>query len=818
MSSIIQDFRYGLRAFARSPGFTAVAVAALAVGIGANATIFSFVNALLLRPLVGVAAPERLVAVYTSDYSGGPYGASSFPDYADFAAQCDAFEGLAAFQEATANLSAPGDDAPERARGLYVTGNFFEVLGVPAAAGRLFSQQDDAAPGANPSVVLSHALWRARFGGDPAIVGRALSLDGRPYTVAGVAAESFKGVQLGQAAQFWLPASMMPESALRGRGNRGFELVGRLKPGASVEQAQAQLSGVFARLAAAYPETNLGTLERPDQPRPVRVLPHTLIGPGQREGVQSVSLLLFAAVGFVLLIACANVANLLLARAASRRREIAIRLALGASRLRLVRQLVTESLTLALAGGALGLIASLWTSDLLPGFFTGEDTSLLDLSVDRRVLLFTLGVSLATGLLFGLAPALQSTRAGLTAGLKDEGGLGATAGRRFGLRNLLVVAQVALSLVLLAGAGLFIRSLRNAVTYHPGFDADRLLLATLEIRGQQVSKEEGARLYQQLQERVAGLPGVGGVTFTRVVPLGGGGQRRNIDIEGYQPQPNEDIELNTNVVGHGYFPTMGIPIVEGRGFGPQDTEKSPGVVVVNEELARRYFPGQTAVGKRLRTDSEGPYFEIVGVARTAKYRNLRERPLPFIYIPLAQEYQRGMTLVVRTDGDPLALAPSVTGAMREINRNLPLSSVRTMASHARAALAADRMIAVMLGFFAAVALALAAVGIYGVLAYSVAQRTREIGIRVALGAGRADILRLVVGQGMALVLLGTAVGLGLALALSRLFAGLLFGVGASDPATLTAITLLLAAVALVACYLPARRATKVDPMVALRYE
>ncbi|HLL75964.1 MAG TPA: ABC transporter permease [Pyrinomonadaceae bacterium] len=818
MGSIFQDLRYGLRAFAKSPGFTAVAVVALAVGIGANATIFSFVNAMLLRPMVGVAEPERLVAVYTSDYSSGLYGASSFPDYMDFRAQSDAFEGLAAFQTAVANLAAPGDETPERARGLYVTGNFFEVLGVRPAAGRLFNDQDDAAPGANPFVVLSHAIWRGRFGADPSVVGRALSLDGRPYTVVGVAAESFKGLQLGETAQFWLPVSMLPESVLSGRGNRGFELVGRLKPGVTAGQAQAQVSGVFARLAAAYPETNLGTLERPDQPRPVAVLPQTLLGPGQREDVQALSLLLLAAVGFVLLIACANVANLLLARAASRRREIAIRLALGASRLRLVRQLVTESLVLALAGGALGLVVSLWTSDLLPSFFTGEDTSLLDLSVDGRVLGFTLGVSVVTGLLFGLAPALQSTRAGLTAGLKDEGGMMPAAGRRFGLRGLLVVAQVALSLVLLAGAGLFIRSLRNAVTFDPGFDADRLLLATLEIRGGQLSKEEGAQLYRELQERVAALPGVGGVTYTRVVPLGGGGQRRNIFIEGYQPRPNEDTELNTNVVGPDYFRTMGIPLVEGRDFGPQDTEKSPGVVVVNEELARRYFPGQSPVGKRLRTNSEGPYLEIVGVARTVKYRDLREQPLPFVYIPLAQEYQRGMTLVARTDGDPLSLAPAVSGAMAEIDRRLPLFNVRTMASYVSAGLAADRMIAVMLGLFASAALALAAVGIYGVLAYSVAQRTREIGIRLALGAQRADILRLVVGQGMALVLVGAGLGLVLALVLGRLFAGLLFGVGASDPSTLAAITLLLTAVALLACYLPARRATKVDPMEALRYE
>ena len=819
MRTLWQDLRYGARAYLKAPAFTLAAAVALALGIGANATIFSFVNALLLRPVQGVREPGRLVAVYTSDYSSGLYGGSSVPDYLDFRDQSDAFEGLAAYEPAISSLSAGGEDAPERGRGAYVSGNYFDVLGVGAAAGRVLQPQDDVTPGAHPLVVISHQLWRRRFNSDPAIVGRHVNLDGRPYAVVGVAAESFKGLHLGEPApDFWLPLVMMPESVLKARGNRGRDIVGRLKPGATAEQAQAQLTGIAARLARAYPDTNLGTLEKPDQPRPVTVAPLTLIGPRARENVRAVARLLLAVVGLVLLIACANVANLLLARAATRRREIAIRLALGASRPRLVRQLITESMALALLGGALGLFVAAWTADLLPGFFPAEDTALLDLSLDWRVLGFTAGVSLLTGLVFGLAPALQASRPDLLMALKDDAGGKSQGLRRFGLRNLLVVAQIALALLLLVGAGLFIRSLRNALSLDPGFDPNNLLLASLEIRGQQLSKEQGSALYDELLERVGGLPGVRAATYTRVTPLGGGGQRRGTQIEGYQPRPKEDTEINTNVVGRDYFRTMGIGIVRGRGFDARDTEKSQPVVVVNEEFARRYFPNQDPIGKRLRTSSRGPYQEIVGVARDAKYRDLREQTLPFIYIPLAQEYQRGMTLVVRTEGDPLAAAPAVRGLMQSLNKNLPLYNVTTMASHVRAALSAERMIAVLLGVFGGVALALASIGVYGVMAYSVAQRTREIGIRVALGASRKDIIGLIVGQGMALVLLGGAAGLALSFALTRLLAGLLFGVSASDPATYAGVTTLLAGVALLACYLPARRATKVDPMVALRYE
>ena len=819
MTSLWQDLRYGLRMCAKNPGFTAVAVVALAVGIGANTTIFSFVNALLLRPPAGVAQPERVVAVYTSDFSSGRYGASSFPDYLDFRDQSRAFEGLAAYQSMVANVSARGADEQVRGRGVFVTGNFFGVLGVRAARGRLLAPADDAQAGGSPVVVLSHGLWQRRFGGAPDTVGSTILLDGRPHTVVGVADESFKGLQLGEPApEFWVPMGTGPAEDLAQRGSRGYDVVGRLKAGVTAEAAQTELRAIFARLAQAYPATNLGTLERPNEPRPVAVVEQTLTGPVGRKNVWMISQLLLAVVGLVLLIACANVANLLLARASARRREIAIRLALGAGRWRLIRQLLTESTALALLGGALGLFIALWTADLLPSFFSPEETAVLDFSLDGRVLGFTLLLSIATGLLFGLAPALQATRADLVGALKDDTAGAPQGMSRFGLRGALVVAQVAISLVLVVSAGLFLRSLRNAMNFDPGFDSRNLLLASLETKGPELAREKGQQFYDELLGRVRHLPGVKDVSLTRIVPVSGGGQRRGITIEGYEPRPGEDTELNTNVVGPDFFRTMGIPLVAGRTFDERDRRDAPGVVVVNEEFARRYYPGQDAVGKRLRTDSEGPSLEIVGVARTARYRNLREQPLPFIYIPLSQEYQSGMTLLVRTEGDPLDAVSAVRAAAQGINKGVPLFNVTTMSQHVGAALASDRMIAVLLGIFGGVALLLAVVGIYGVMSYAVARRTHEIGVRMALGAQRSDILALVIRQGMAPVLVGGVLGLAAAFALTRVMEGLLFGVSATDPVTFAGVAMLLAGVALLACYIPARRAARVDPLLALRHE
>ncbi len=816
MNTLWQDLRYGLRMMWKSPGFTLVAVVALALGIGANATIFSFVNALLLRPLAGVRAPERLVAVYTSDYSSGLYGASSYPDYVDFRQQADAFDGLAAYSDTV--MSVTGGDEAERLRGSYVTGNYFDVLGVASRLGRTLQPSDDVTPGAHPVVVIGAGLWQRRFGADPNIVGRTLALDGRAFTVVGVAADNFRGLRLGPSPEYWLPMMMESASVLNKRGNRGLELTGRLKAGATREQAQAQIATIAARLAQAYPETNLGTLERPKEPRPMTVVGEARIEPAAQKSVRFVSLLLLAAVGLVLLIACANVANLMLARAAARRREIAVRLALGAGRWRIVRQLLTESVLLATLGGTAGLLVALWTVDVVPTLFPPEEAGGLDLSLDWRVLAFTCGVTLLTGVLFGLAPALQATRADLTTALKDDAAAHGYSLRRFSLRGVLVVTQLALSLVLLVGAGLFMRSLRAALVFDPGFAPQQLLLASLETRAANLTKEQGQAFYQQTLERVAALPGVRGVTMTRVIPISGGGQRRSVLIENYQPQAGEDIELNTNIVGPNFFNTMGIPLVAGRDFSTQDREGAPGVVVVNEEFARRYFAGQSALGRSVRWNEKSPALEIVGVARNAKYRSLREQQLPFIYIPLAQEHQRGMTLIVRAADDPAALVSSVRNEVRSLNKDVPVYAVKTMTEQIGAALAPDRMIAALLSTFGGAALLLAAVGLYGVMAYSVAQRTREIGIRMALGAQGGDIARLVVGQGLLLILIGAVAGLAMSLALTRVLASLLFNVSATDPLTFAGITLLLAVVALLACYIPARRAAKVDPMIALRYE
>ena len=813
MKSLLQNLHYSMRMLLKNKSFAVVAILTLALGIGANATIFSFINGLLLRPIAGVERPDRLVGVYTSDYSSGPYSGSSYPDYLDFKQQADVFTDLAAYDSASLNLSSV--EKPERIRATLVTTNYFQVLGLGAHLGRTLGAEDDAVS-APPVTVISYPFWQRHFGGDPSVVGRALTLNNKTYTIVGVTADSFRGMRVGDQPELWL--RLEEEKGESARGNRGIGITGRLRDNASLEQAQAQITAIANRLAHAYPETNMGTLAQPNSPRPVAVVTESRIGPSQQSNVRSVMVLLFVVVGLVLLIACANVANLLLARASSRRREIAIRLALGSSRWRLVRQLLSESVLLALIGGAAGLIVSVWTAGLIPKFFSANEANSLDLSIDWRVLSFTVAISFLTGIVFGLVPALQASRPQLISTLKEDKTGASLRLSRFGVRGLLVTAQVALSLLLLIGAGLFLRSLRNAVTFDPGFDTHNLLLASLATSGQQLTKPQTQAFYQELLDNLGSEPGVRSVSLSKTVPLSGGGQRRGIIIEGYEPRPNEDTELNTNVIGANYFNTLGIPVVKGRDFNAGDRVGSPGVVVVNEEFQQRYYVGQSAVGKRVRTESEGPFLEIVGVVRTAKYRNLREAPLPFVYIPLAQEMQGDMTLLVRTASDPSSLRDNVRSVVLRVNQNIPLYSVKTISEQIEAALAADRMMALLIAVFGAAALLLASVGIYGVVAFAVAQRTHEIGIRMALGARSADVLRLVVREGMSMAVAGVVVGFVGALALTRLIGSLLFGVTSTDVPTFALVTLGLLLIALIACYVPALRATKVDPLKALRYE
>jgi macrolide transport system ATP-binding/permease protein len=824
MDSLLQDLRYGIRAMIKRPALNAVAVIALALGIGANTAIFSVINALLLQPLPGVEDPAKLAVIYTSDYSSSRYATSSFPDYIDFRDQADLFSGMAAFSDSVAINLGVGDGA-ERIQGAIVTGNYFSVLGVKPQLGRTLLPEDDR-PESPPAALLSHELWQNRFASDRNIIGKTVSLNSQSFTVVGVAPEDFKGVRLELAPALWMPMAMMaqiqrsPATILTRRGSRWVSIVGRLSPEATVEQAQAQIQTIAAQLAAAYPDTNLGTLQQPDQPRPMSVVPASIamVNPNTREETANFVRLLMLVVGVVLVIACANVANLLLARARGRQKEIAVRLALGASRLRIIRQMLTESVFLSLVGGAAGLLVAVWLTELLSSFDQLSSFAALEIKVDNRVLVFTLVVSILTGILFGLAPALQASRPDLVPALKDTPGGESSRQRRFGLRSLLVIFQVVLSMILLIGAGLFLRSLQKAYTTDLGFTVDNALLATVDLSAQGYNEAQGREFYKQLLERVETLPGVESASMAAYIPVNAGGSRDNVTVEGYEPRAGEDMELNINTVERGYFETMGIQIQAGRAFTEQD-RSSPLKVVINEAMAEHYWPGQDAVGRRIRFgDSKNPYLEIIGVARTGKYRSFREQPLPYIYLPYDHQYRTRMTLLIRAPGDPSAVLPAVRAEVQRLNKNVPLYNVKTLTEHLGVTLARERMIATLVGLFGLLALALAAVGIYGLMAYSVTERIREIGIRMALGAQKRDILLLVLGHSLLLSGIGLGIGLVFTLVFTQLISSLLYETSPTDSVSFVTAALTLTGVMLLASYIPARRATKVDPMIALRYE
>ncbi|HVG29694.1 MAG TPA: ABC transporter permease [Pyrinomonadaceae bacterium] len=797
-----QDVRYGARGLLKSPGFAAAAVLVLALGIGANSAIFSVVNAVLLRSLP-YQNPERLVWVGGNIRGGNPRASVSPPDFLDYRAQNNSFEEFAASTSIPVPLNLTGAGEPERLTGSVVTTNYFRAFGVKPLVGRTFNPEDERTVSSAPAVVLSHGLWQRRFGADPAVVGKSVLIDGKSATIIGVAPQSF---QYPAGTEIWAPLSFdNPE--MKVRRAHFLRPVGLLKPDVTLAQAQAEMDVIAGRLEQQYPDSNtkwsLNLVPLQEQ----------VVG-----NVRASLWVLLGAVGFVLLIACANVANLMLARATARHKEIAIRTALGASRARVVRQLLTESLLLSLLGGALGVLLAVWSVDALVALAQGIVPRAAEIGVDSRVLGFTLAVSVLTGAIFGLLPALRASKPDLNEVLK-EGGRSSVGVRHGRVRSSLVVAEVALALMLLVGSGLLIRSFVGLQRVNPGFEAENVLTLRLSLaRAKYPKAEQAAAFFDQLQQRVAALPGVVAVGTVSELPLSGQPNDNYFTIAEHPPQDaRQQVTADFRRANHDYFRAMSIPVLRGRPFTEQEARADAKVVVINETLATTFFPGEDPLGKHLVIDTGAPtQFEIVGVVGDVRHRSLEQGVYQMMYVPSLQVGNNN--LVIRTASNPAGLAAAVRQQVAAIDRDQPVSAIRTMTDVLSESVGQQRFRTMLLAAFAAVALVLAAVGIYGVISYSVTQRTHEIGVRMALGAQRRDVVRLIVRGGLALTLLGVALGLAGSFALTRVMSGLLFGVSATDPATFAGITALLTSVALLACYLPARRATKVDPMVALRYE
>jgi predicted permease len=811
MDTLLQDVRFGMRAFAKAPGFTALALVTLAIGAGANATVFSFVDALLLRPARGVEHPSTLVAVYTSDFSSGPFGSSSYPDYLSLRQDASAFSSLAAYGGGGSAIVKVGDNV-ERIGALSVTPNFFDVVGLRPGHGRLFGAADAAAD-APPVAVIGHALWERAYQSSPTAIGSIVSLAGAHYTIIGIAPPRFEGLDLGRRPEIW---TMLRSAAAdpAERGNRGLSIVGRLAEGSSLEQAQAQVSAIADRLGRTYPDTNLGTLDQPDRPRPMIVRRHTRIDPSFRNEVAMIGGITMIAALLVLLAACANVANLLLSRAMARAKDIAIRLALGAGRARLLRQLVIESLLLGAGGAAAGLLAALWTADALPSFFPAEQARMLDAGVDARVIAFSVLLSGAASLIFGLAPALQALHPSPLVALRENARVGdSRVGAR--LRRGFVVAQIALAFVLLVSAGLLVRSLLNAGGTDLGFETRNAVVASVELPRSDMTPDEGHAYYAEALDRLRALPAVEAVALTQAPPLSGRSRRR-FRVDGYQPRQGEDMELPINIVSPGYFETLRMPMLAGRDFDSRDTEDSARVVIVNEVVSSRFFGGQ-AVGKRISNPPRTVY-EIVGVVRAGVYRSVQEPPAPIVYYPLAQSFSPRMTFLARTAIDASSRLEEVRRELRRVHPGVAVFRTVTLEDHLGEAVAGERLTASLVSVCGLLALALAMVGVYGVVAYSVVRRTREIGVRVALGARPPDIVRLVLSEGLGLTLVGTAAGIGMALLATRLLESMLYLVSPTDPWTFAAVPVFLVTTAVLAAVLPAWRAVRLDPAAVLRRE
>jgi predicted permease len=812
MQTLLQDLRYSLRRLRKSPGFALIAILSLALGIGANTAIFSLVNTVLMRPLPHVEQPEQLTAVYGLS-SGFGDTIWSYPNYKDVRDRNDVFAGLLAYRFVPMSLSHQGNN--ERIWGLIVSGNYFDVLGVKAMLGRTFLPEEDKTRKSHPVAVLGYGTWQKRFASEANIVGKTVLINGNNFTIVGVMPKDFVGTELAYVPEFYVPFAMAEviepsNDYLECRDCDNIFAIGRLKPDVTRQRAQASLNTVMQQLAKDYPNENEG--------RSAKLTNVGLFLPNIRAGVTGFSWVLMAVVGLVLLIACVNLANLLLARATERKKEIAVRLALGASRWRLLRQLLTESVLLSVVGGALGLLFAYWINDFVAKISLPTDVTLtFDLRIDWRVMLFALGASLLTGVLFGLLPALQATRPELVPALKDDAS--ASGFRRAWLRNSLVVAQMALSVLLLICAGLIVRSLQAAQTMRPGFNPDNALAMTFDVGLQGYDEARGRAFHKQLLERVRALPNVKSASLAQSIPLSLNFNNSTIYIEGQPETSTANMPLAVaNYTMPDYFTTMGIAL-RGRDFNELDKERESRVAIVNETFARRFWPGQEAIGKRFNfSGPSDPLWQIVGVAADGKYESLGEDQKIAFYRPMTRDYTTWTSLVARTNGDPNAVIGAIRNEIRSLDSTLPVSGVKTLKEHMNVPLFPARVAATVFGSFGVLALLLAAIGIYGVMSYAVAQRTREIGIRMALGALKGEVLKMIVGQGLRLVGIGLGIGLGAAFGLTRFLKVVLYGVSATDLVTFVAIPLVLAAVALLACFIPAQRAAKVDPIKALRYE
>ena len=813
MGTLSQDLRYGWRMLLKNPGFTAIAVLTLALGIGATSTIFSWINSTLLDPIPGVAHTGDLVTVMRGERTESPVPPFSYLDYVDLRERNHSLSGLMGYFDDAVALTGTG--RPERLWGTVASTNYFDVLGVRPILGRGFLPEEEKAPGTAPVVVISYGLWQSRFGGSLSAIGKRIEINRHPYEIVGVAPRGFGGAKTGLPSDVWIPLTM--DKAVFG-GDRMFDrktfwlnVLGRLRPGVDRRQAERDLNLAMRQIVEQYPAEHINKGSNEITLDPLWRSPF-----GANVYLYASLPILLAIAAVVLLLACANVANLLLVRSVTRRREIAIRQSMGANRWRLMRQLLLESLLLALAGGGIAILITSWTAETFAGFIPPTNSPIyLNGRMNGTVIVATLVMSILTSTIFGILPALRSSSSAAPhTVLSEESTRGSGGFHKARLLSGLVAAQVALSFLLLICAGLFVRSLQNAQKVDPGFDPNNVLLASYELRPVGYSQAEGVRFHEQLLAKLGAIPGVESATLSDWVPLSFNKRTQGFEPEGYVPRLNEWMEGRRAIVGPNYFRTMRIPLAEGREFSEQDAANSRPVAVVDQAFADRYWPGQEAIGKRIHT--RGNWFTVVGVARNSKHHRLNEAPEPILYLPLFQSYRQDAIIHLRVAGNPLVFASAVERAVHALNPDLPVFNVTTLKKSILIATTAERVAGTFVGSFGLLALVLAAIGIYGVVAYTTRQRTHEIGIRLALGAQRRDVFGMVLRQGLALTLIGLTAGLVVSLALTRFLRGSLFGVAENDTLTFAGVALLLCLVSLASCYIPAWRAARLRPMVALR--